>query len=68
MIEALNQLALSYRTVLYLRFYQDMTYKEIADALDLPVSTVKTQVMRGLEKLEQILSDDQEKASKKAGR
>ncbi|MDF2663591.1 MAG: hypothetical protein K0Q94_6382 [Paenibacillus sp.] len=58
MVEALNRLSPSFRIVLYLRFYQDMTYSEIAETLDLPVGTVKTQLFRGLRKLEALLEAD----------
>ncbi|ASS75299.1 hypothetical protein CIG75_10065 [Tumebacillus algifaecis] len=57
MIDSLNRLPIAYRTVLYLRFYQDMKHSEIAAALELPVNTVKTQVVRGLQKLESILKE-----------
>lgn len=61
MVESLNQLSLDYRTVLYLRFYQDLTYSEIALALDIPINTVKTKIARGLKKLEKILMTDERK-------
>ncbi|MFD2168596.1 RNA polymerase sigma factor [Tumebacillus lipolyticus] len=58
MIDALNQLPIMYRTVLYLRFYQDLKYSEIASVVDLPINTIKTQVGRGLKKLECILREE----------
>ncbi|MCJ8008279.1 RNA polymerase sigma factor [Lederbergia wuyishanensis] len=61
MVESLNQLSLDYRTVLYLRFYQDFKYSEIALALDLSINTVKTRIARGLKKLENILVTDERK-------
>lgn len=57
-VESLNRLPLPYRVVLYLRFYQDMTLAEIAESADLPVGTVKTQLFRGLRKLEQMWKAD----------
>jgi RNA polymerase sigma factor (sigma-70 family) len=65
MIDALNQLPLSYRTALYLRFYQDLTYAEIAAVLDLPVNTVKTHVSRGLQQMENILQKEEEDAPRR---
>ncbi|MBS4220408.1 RNA polymerase sigma factor [Bacillus sp. FJAT-49711] len=61
MVESLNQLSLDYRTVLYLRFYQDLKYSEIAMALDMPINTVKTRIARGLKQLENILVEDERK-------
>ncbi|MCR2823837.1 RNA polymerase sigma factor [Lederbergia panacisoli] len=61
MVESLNQLSLDYRTVLYLRFYQDLKYSEIALALDIPINTVKTRIARGLKQLENILVEDERK-------
>jgi len=44
-----------YRRVLLLRAKEQMTYPEIAAALDMPVKTVKTQARRGLERLQRTL-------------
>ncbi|MBE1556114.1 RNA polymerase sigma factor [Sporosarcina limicola] len=63
MIEALNQLTIEYRMVLYLRFYQDLKYSEIALALDIPINTVKTRITRGLQRLEIILRIDEQKGA-----
>jgi RNA polymerase sigma-70 factor (ECF subfamily) len=43
------------REVIVLKEYQDLTFQEIADALDVPVSTVKTRLYRGLTQLRQRL-------------
>lgn len=67
LVEALNQLPLDYRTVLYLRFYQDLKYSEIALALDIPINTVKTRIARGLKKLEHILMADERKGAERNG-
>ena len=47
-IEALPE---EQREVVILKEYQDLTFLEIAQALDLPVSTVKTRLYRGLVQL-----------------
>jgi RNA polymerase sigma-70 factor (sigma-E family) len=39
------------RAVVVLRFYEDLPEREIADALDCAVGTVKSQLSRGLDKL-----------------
>jgi RNA polymerase sigma-70 factor (ECF subfamily) len=66
-VDSLNRLPLHYRVVLYLRFYQDMTLTEIAETVDLPQGTVKTQLFRGLRKLEQMWKADNE-SEQKGGR
>ncbi|GIP38489.1 RNA polymerase sigma factor [Paenibacillus sp. J31TS4] len=57
MTEALEQLPESYRTVVVLRFYQDLSYAEIAEAAGLPLNTIKTRLLRGLRQLQTILED-----------
>ena len=39
------------REVVILKEYQELTFLEIAEALDVPVSTVKTRLYRGLDQL-----------------
>lgn len=63
MIDSLNQLSPDYRAVLYLRFYQDLNYEEIALALEIPLNTVKTWISRGLKQLEGILVEDERKGA-----
>lgn len=53
--ESLNELSFKYRAPLVLRFYADLDYKEIAQALDLPEGTVKTRLHRGKLELKRIL-------------
>ena len=63
MIDSLEQLSPDYRMVLYLRFYQDLQYAEIALALEIPLGTVKTWISRGLKQLEKILLEDEQKGA-----
>jgi|SRR5690554_2790768 len=44
------------REALTLRLVDDLSYKEIAERLDIPVNTAKTRVRRGREKLMQVIS------------
>lgn len=53
--ESLDELSFKYRAPLVLRFYADMDYKEIAQALNLPEGTVKTRLHRGKLELKRIL-------------
>ncbi len=48
LIELLNE---DEKGVILLRFYQDMTIKEVAETLDIPLGTAKTILYRALKKL-----------------
>lgn len=54
--EALASLPPTYRSALIMRHRQGMTYEEIAEALEAPLGTVKAQIHRGREKLQQKLA------------
>lgn len=56
--EALSRLPDNYRQVLYLRYQQELSYVEIAQVLGVPVSSVKTYLHRGKEKLRQLLAKE----------
>ena len=45
---AMSELPEEQREVIVLKEYQGLTFQEIADTLDVPVSTVKTRLYRGL--------------------
>lgn len=53
--EALENLPLSYREVLSLRFEEEMKLEEIATVLSAPLSTVKSRLRRSLEQLRKML-------------
>ncbi|WP_206812365.1 RNA polymerase sigma factor [Paradesulfitobacterium ferrireducens] len=55
--EALSRLPDPYRQALYLRYHQELAYEEIAQVLQIPVSSVKTYLHRGKEKLRKILEE-----------
>jgi RNA polymerase sigma-70 factor (ECF subfamily) len=48
---AIQALPEEQREVVILKEYQELTFLEIAQALDVPVSTVKTRLYRGLDQL-----------------
>ncbi|MBU5484047.1 sigma-70 family RNA polymerase sigma factor [Clostridium sp. MSJ-11] len=47
----LEKLDVKYKTVIILKYFEDMTLNEISQVLNLPISTVKTHLYRALEKL-----------------
>lgn len=55
LIEAVLGLPHAYRSVLLLRYYDDLKPREVAARLDLPVETVRTRTRRGLEHLRERL-------------
>ena len=49
--DILDRLQFQEKTVVYLKYYQQHTFEEIADIMELPPSTVKSINYRGLKKL-----------------
>lgn len=47
------------RIVVVLKFYERMTYQDIADVLCCPLGTVKSRMHQGLSKLREIVKDEQ---------
>jgi RNA polymerase sigma-70 factor (ECF subfamily) len=45
----------TYRVVVYLHFFADLSYQEVADILNVKVGSVRTNVSRGLQVLRQML-------------
>ncbi|GGN96925.1 RNA polymerase sigma factor [Saccharibacillus kuerlensis] len=56
---AINLLPEHHRTVVILRYVQDMSYNEISGCLDLPLNTVKSYLFRARSQLQQLLQDYQ---------
>ena len=54
--DALMSLNENYRTVIVLRFFEEKSYTEISDILQIPEGTVATYINRGKKKLNEILS------------
>lgn len=58
LLQALLGLDEKYKTVLILRFYKDYTVKKIAEILDCPEGTVKTNIHRGISLLKGKLKEE----------
>jgi RNA polymerase sigma factor (sigma-70 family) len=50
-----------YRTLVEMRYFQELSYEEIAERLDLPIGTVKAQLFRSREFLYNILRNQQDR-------
>lgn len=50
-----------YRILIELRYFQELSYEEIAEQLDLPIGTVKAQLFRSREFLYNIIRNQQDK-------
>ncbi len=61
LVRALAQLPARQRAVVVLRYYQDLSERDVAAALDCSVGTVKTQASRGLARLRTLTGADGQK-------
>jgi RNA polymerase sigma-70 factor, ECF subfamily len=55
-IDALHQIEPTYRTAVELFYLSELSYKEIAQTLDIPIGTVMSRLSRGKEQLKAILA------------
>lgn len=56
--KALSSLPVEYRSVLVLRYFEDLKIGEVAEVLDVNVSTVKTRLYKGLQLLRENLNEN----------
>lgn len=56
---AIDKLPSHYRSVVVLRYLEDFSYQEIAEALELPLNTVKSYLFRARQQLQEYLHDYQ---------
>jgi RNA polymerase sigma-70 factor (sigma-E family) len=61
--EALKRLPPTRRAAIVLRYYEDMTDAQIAETLDRPIGTVKSDIHRGLAKLREYLEADERESA-----
>ncbi|WP_047151380.1 RNA polymerase sigma factor [Aneurinibacillus tyrosinisolvens] len=57
--EAINQLSEHQRTVITLRYLQDLSYGEIAEVMNMPLNTVKSYLYRARQQLQELLKEYQ---------
>ncbi len=55
---AIEKLSPMYRTVIILRYSQDLSYEEIARVLELPLNTVRTHLRRAKGRLNELLREE----------
>jgi RNA polymerase sigma-70 factor, ECF subfamily len=65
---AMRTLPAHYRSALVLRVLEGLSYREIAQMLEVPVSTVETWIHRGRQRMKQLLGDDAGQNAPAAGR
>ena len=55
MTAAMDQLSLAHRTILLLKYWDDLSYLEISEVLDVKLGTVMSRLSRAKEKLSLVL-------------
>jgi RNA polymerase sigma-70 factor (ECF subfamily) len=60
---SLAELPAEYREILVMREMEELSYREIADIVEIPMGTVMSRLSRARQRLEQILLDYQERAA-----
>jgi RNA polymerase sigma-70 factor (ECF subfamily) len=60
--DALMKISETYRSVLVLRHYEDLKFREIADVLGIPEGTVKSRMAEGLSQLARLLEPDESRS------
>ncbi|PEJ56175.1 RNA polymerase subunit sigma-70 [Bacillus sp. AFS002410] len=58
LVEAIERLEVQYKTVIILRFYKDLSIKQIAEILKCPEGTVKTRLHRAINQLKSDLKEE----------
>ncbi len=57
LIDAVNSLEKKYRQILLMRYYDDLSYQEIAEVTGLNIGTVKSRLFKGRELLKRLLTE-----------
>ena len=64
-LDALTQIEPTYRAAVELFYLSEMSYREIAEALEIPIGTVMSRLSRGKDQLKAILAAAVSKSSGK---
>lgn len=59
MAAAMDKLSPEHKTILLLRYYNDLSYQEIADALEIKLGTVMSRLSRAKVRLHKVLTENQ---------
>ena len=60
MLERIKELDTTYQQVVYLRFVEDLSPKEIAAIVNRPVNVVSVRINRGIQELRKLLNVQKE--------
>lgn len=56
LLAGLNEISEEHKTILMLRYYQDLSYQEIAEVLDVKIGTVMSRLSRAKDRLHDVLA------------
>ena len=62
LIKAMDALDTKHRSVLVLRYFNDLSYQEIAEALEIPLGTVKSRLNQSLRYLKELMNPGETQA------
>jgi RNA polymerase sigma factor (sigma-70 family) len=62
LVRAMAGLSLEHRQILLLISLEGLSYREVADMLDVPIGTVMSRLARARERLRSLLEDDEDRA------
>lgn len=65
--DAVRSLPAEFRAVVVLRYVADLSYKEIAQVLEVPLGTVQSRLKRGLSRLEPLLAEERNEGGSSRG-
>ena len=60
--EALVRLPIDYQIALQLHYWEDMSASEIGEVLDVPLGTIKSRLLRGRERLKELIAETAQQA------
>ena len=64
LLQYIKQLKPAYQEVIQMRYFQEMTYQEMAEALEEPLNNIKIKLLRSKKLLSEIITSSEKKKSK----